>query len=117
MTQESRTGRLFSVVFHGRLNRTSILLHLQIPDLPGLQVFRGALLIDPGVWLDFEHGDTVFIRPAGRVATPIVTLAQMLQDAFDWTTPSPIFSGPHFPAFQVLSDGSYKVISSRCRPD
>ena len=98
-------GRFFAVAFAGRLNRTSILLHLRTPDTPGLQVYLKGVLLDTTTWYSFGQGDTLTLLPPGFALQPLVYLADMLQGPWDWTMPCPSYPGPHFPAFCVLSDG------------
>ena len=101
-------GRVFAAVFPDRLNRASILLHAQVPDQPGVQVFVQGREIDRDTWHQFWIGDTVTISRAQLVVT--AQLRDMLMNSSDWTSPSPTFDGPHFPAFCVLTDGGQQVI-------
>ena len=103
-------GRFFAVVIEGRLNRSSVLLHLRTPDTPGLQVYLKSVLLDTTTWYSFGQGDTLFLIPPGAVLRPHVRLADMLEGTWDWTSPCPSYPGPHFPAFCVLSDGGIRVI-------
>ena len=103
-------NRLFVHVFPLRLNRSSVILHLFPQGVEAVRIFlRGLELTDPE-WYDFYHGDTVLILPAGGQPSPPVRFADMLRDTHDWISPCPIYGGPHFPAFCVLSDGGCKVV-------
>ena len=103
-------GRFFAISVEGRLNRSSVLLHLRTPDTPGLRVYLKGVLLDNTTWYSFGQGDTLSLLPPGPALQPHVHLADMLRGAWDWVSPCPSYPGPHFPAFCVLSDGGLKVI-------
>ncbi|OLP92674.1 hypothetical protein AK812_SmicGene25481 [Symbiodinium microadriaticum] len=98
-------GRMFAAVFRGRLNRSSILLHLQIEDKPDLLVFSRGALLDADSWFSFQSGETVLIVLQGFHPIPHLQLEDMLQQPQSWDDSLPVLEGPHFPLFLVLSDG------------
>ena len=103
-------GKLFATTFRGRLNRKSVLLHLQLPDENGLGLFCGRIQLHDDEWRTFLTGETITVQPNAGIPKPPVSLADMLRDRFEWRQHSPSFRGPHFPAFHVLSDGGSKTI-------
>ena len=106
----AHNGRMFSTVFNGRLNRKSVLLHIQLPDEQGFDLYCGRIKLEDSVWRSFIPGETVTVQRTGELPRSPVTLADMLRDVADWTSQPPSFEGPHFPAFCVMSDGNQKVI-------
>ena len=103
-------GRLFSIEIKGRLNRSSLLLHIQVPDSADIRLYCGRVILENDLWIDFLPGETITVKTRDGPLAPPVSLADMLGDRFDWATQISTYHGPHFPAFQVLADGGSKVI-------
>ena len=103
-------GRLFSIEIRGRLNRSSLLLHIQVTDSADIRLYCGRVILENDVWRDFLPGETITVKTHDGPLDPPVSLADMLGDRFDWATQVATYHGPHFPAFQALSDGGSKVI-------
>ena len=101
----SSDGRMFATVFKGRLNRASILMHLQLTDRPELLIFAGGAALDSDSWFSFQSGETVLVLQQGFDPVPHPQLDDMLQQVHDWDDSLPVLGGPHFPLFLVMSDG------------
>ena len=103
-------GRLSTIMIRGNLNRSSLLMHVQIEDRPDIQIFLRGQAIDDASWYEFHDGELISIRVVDLPLPPAKYLADMLQDEYDWCEACPSFEGPLFPAFRVLSDGGQHTI-------
>ena len=103
-------GRLFAFIIRGNLNRSSLLLQVQIEDRPDIQVYLRGQVMDGTTWYEFHDGELISIRTLEQPLTPAKYLTEMLQDEYDWCEFCPTFDGPLFPAFRILSDGGQHTI-------
>ncbi|CAE7878516.1 PETs, partial [Symbiodinium microadriaticum] len=103
-------GRLFAHTMPERLNRSSFLLHLEVPDSPGLQVYLRDALMDHTTWYDLQLGDTVTVLPADFRYMPGHSLSSMLQRSWGWANPCPTFGGVEGPIFCLLSEESRALL-------
>ncbi|CAE7459879.1 unnamed protein product [Symbiodinium sp. KB8] len=103
-------GRMFAYAIRGRLNKTSLLLHLGLASRQDLDVFLHGRALDQVSWYTFLSGDLVQISPHGAQPPDPVALEDMLRHREGWDTLCPHFNGPHPLAFFVLSDGGHSTI-------
>ena len=103
-------NRLFAYLIKGRLNRSSLLLQLGVPDATGLRVYLGHTLMQEIGLYTFQEGLTISVVPAGRLLAPKASLSSLLEGVHNWIMPCPIFTGSHQTAFLVLHEGGHKII-------
>ena len=92
------------------LNRSSLLSQLCIEDCQGLRVYSQGAVLNDTLWYTFQTGETIFFKLRDEPLAPPVHLDDMLLDGYDWGDQCPDYTGPHFPAFRVLSDGGQHMI-------
>ena len=103
-------GRLFVHAFPARLNRSSLLLHFEVPDYPGLQVYIADQLLDPLPWYELPLAVTVTVLPPDFAFWPGHSLDMMLHRDWGWAVPCPTFGGLEGPNFLLLSDGNRRIL-------
>ena len=104
-------GRMFAYAIKGRLNKTSLLLHIGLASRSDLDVFLHGRALDQVSWYTFLSGDLIQISPLGAQPPDPVALEDMLRNRGGWGTACPHFDGPHPLAFFVLSDGGHSTIA------
>ena len=104
-------GKLFALDIRGRLNRSSLLVHLDLHLEHEIDVFLHGRVMDGETWYTFLPGDTIKLVPSGGLPPVPVALEDMLRDHYDWMYPGPALLGPSLAAVLALSDGFPKVIS------
>ena len=108
-------GRLFAMCFAAPLARSSILLHIGVPDSPGLRVFAGGRELATQGLHPIAQGETVLVLPPDAVHVPNHTFQQMLNGAAHWTGPTPFLDKGEGTFFLLLSDGGQRTM--HCDPD
>ena len=101
---------IFAQHLAGRLNRTSVLLHLGHATDADVQIyFEGRALVD-NVLYEFPTGSLLVLAPSQDPLLPTGTLQGMLADHTCWDPSDPFLHATSQANFLLLSDGMHDVV-------
>ncbi|CAE7492062.1 ANKRD52, partial [Symbiodinium sp. KB8] len=103
-------GRLYSQQFTDELNRSSILLQIEVPDLPGTRVFLAGRELAAAGLHSIPHGGLLLVVPSTVRLGPRFQLSQLLTGLAEWDAPCPFLDAGTSTEFLMLSDGLPRIL-------